>query len=158
MNQPEIQNSKDINSNSFSDEKQKENLESFFGIQEPVAPENSKRLFLTKETQLQSLENKRTPQDNALLTGTLDKFKENDRPISVISDSAIDVAGRLKAPVKKLQRLASPEEELNFQFGIAPKPNSYNLNRSLVAEKSSFKKASELNQIPSTNKNMYCGK
>ncbi|KHJ34107.1 hypothetical protein EV44_g3139 [Erysiphe necator] len=68
--------------------------------------ENSVSNTLTDENQLKNLSAK----------------KQNDR-------SCIQVQDQIVPPVKRIRRLALPEEEMGFKFGTAPKPLSYNIRR-----------------------------
>ncbi|POS86571.1 hypothetical protein EPUL_003308 [Erysiphe pulchra] len=90
--------------------------------------ERSSNNTLIKGNQLKKLEEK-IQYDNTFFRAQNQKAEEINALRGKTPDVPISEIDRRISSVKKLQRLASPEEEIVFKFGAAPKLGSYNIKR-----------------------------
>ncbi|RKF62361.1 hypothetical protein OnM2_034011 [Erysiphe neolycopersici] len=160
----DTQNNEDKYSSWLTDENQGKMRGSFQPVTitgKQFISECSSSNTLIKENQLKKLEEKINNENtcfqvqNQKIVDEINTLQENT------PDRQIPKTDQKTSTVKKLQRLASPEEEIVFKFGAAPKPGSYNIKRPSVEkitkeaicldQKSSLNQNTE-NSIPTTVK------
>ncbi|RKF59608.1 hypothetical protein GcC1_173002 [Golovinomyces cichoracearum] len=101
-------------------------------IKKHSAPECSSGYTTTEPTQFKSLITDTQVQKDDFQAQLTSNYKDGKDSEAILQEKSVSDMEQPLLPVKQLKRIASPEEQMVFKFGTAPKPSSYNIKRPTV--------------------------
>ncbi|RKF71871.1 hypothetical protein GcM1_250275 [Golovinomyces cichoracearum] len=101
-------------------------------IKKYSAPECSSGNTMTEPTQFKCLITDTQVQKDDFQAQLTSNYKDSKDSEEILQDKSVSDMEQPLLPVKQLKRIASPEEQMVFKFGTAPKLSSYNIKRPTV--------------------------